>query len=263
MRRIIESSGIAIVLLAQLLIGCEQAPTGVRAVVAFKDVEGLRSGDPVELNGIKVGEVSAVETGAGEVKVRLRLEAAQASGVRQEAVALIVSEPDRRAVRLYNPPGQGPAVTDGATLKGFDSLLDLTVWQTTGTVNALQETFKQTSDALQRYFHSQEWQQNKREMEDLIKSIPAQSDAVMEDIIKQFDELMRELESKTQDGEVEIKHRIERAQRRFQALAEAIDQQRYVLQARGETAAALEKLRASADASVRRFEAQSQAGVTR
>lgn len=243
-------------LIALGLTGCERAPTVVKASVNFSNARGIQPGAAVTLNGVAIGKVAAVEAVERGAVLRLELDAAPAGSVQQNATATIVSTAGQTLVAVNNPPEVAPPIADGAVLaavepgKGLGELIDQVV-------GSVKDALQQAKD----YFSAgnQQWQAAKSEMQNSLESISEQSKSVGQQLQRDLDKLLDDLESHARSAGAAAGASLEQIQAEYAALDANLAKKGQELHAAGkaEAVSELEALRARLKAEVGRLAAPS------
>lgn len=119
--------GVFVAVVAAIIILGRDTPTGFTYIVTFTDIDGLKKGDAVTLEGNQVGEVTELRQGPGEDapwEVTLLIYPDFRGAVRQESSARIVSSGLLRRsaeVRLLNRGGEGEPIRQGTVVRGVDT----------------------------------------------------------------------------------------------------------------------------------------------
>jgi phospholipid/cholesterol/gamma-HCH transport system substrate-binding protein len=111
--------GIILVFLAiEATVGTGLFTKSYRLYVDYRNVEGLRTGDAVQVAGLKLGRVEAIHLKPAGVRVELRLD--QEAVVHQDSIARLdyqaLSGTRFISISLGSP--QSPVLKDGATVEG-------------------------------------------------------------------------------------------------------------------------------------------------
>lgn len=186
---------VAVLTATLALIGCSSLSNSVHVSVVFDHADGLTSGTAVQYGGTTIGKVKAVTHGADGATVQLQLE--ESSRVQRNAAAMITNDGSPR-VEILNPGSTGEAIADGDKLYGLNSHLELLAWRAGSTLGAMTEAMGEAAWTAQDYFQSEEWEQAKREMQTQVDILARQSSDALERIGKDYDVLLRELESQSQ-----------------------------------------------------------------
>lgn len=234
---------------ACVLVSCGSLSNSVRVSVVFDHVDGLKSGHVVQFKGMEIGKVKAVRQTAEGATVRLQIAADEASQVQRNAAAIIVDgEPQQ--VRIYNPGTRGDPITEGDTLYGLNSSLELLAWQAGSSVGAMTHALQEATDTVEDYFESEEWERAKGEMQmqldllakessetlermgkdyaALLNELEAQSEVAMDEARKLYAALSKELEAQLREFREKGRHDLADAlQRLLDALKSAMEEQEY------------------------------------
>ena len=93
--------------------------------VTVDDAGGLQAGDPVLYKGIRIGTVEAVGLRNGQASIRATIDQPHRESVRRGALFMVqgpgLLSNTPRSLQLADA-GEGPALEDGATLKGTDAI---------------------------------------------------------------------------------------------------------------------------------------------
>lgn len=111
--------GVLLVALAvEVTVGMGLLTRGYDLYVNYRSVEGLRTGDPVQVAGLKLGRVDAIALQADSVRVKLRLE--RAAVVHRDSIARLdyqaLSGNRFIAISLGSPTA--PLLKNGDTIEG-------------------------------------------------------------------------------------------------------------------------------------------------
>jgi ABC-type transporter Mla subunit MlaD len=209
------------------LSACTQT---VDVSVSFPETRGLGEGDQVVFQGKKIGEVASVTPSDSGVTVRLALESEPSRAIQSNAAA-IVAETDPRTVEVLNPPATGEAVTDGTTLEGLGTPLELALWRAGTTVGAAgQGLVDQLNETFDRYFDSTQWEQTKADIHAQLDAVSDQSATAIEGASTGLKAFLAELETESteliadaEENLAELQQKIETFQQEGQAqLAESL-----------------------------------------
>jgi phospholipid/cholesterol/gamma-HCH transport system substrate-binding protein len=111
--------GILLIVLAiEVTVGTGLLTTGYDLYVTYPNVKGLRTGDPVQVAGLKLGRVEAFTLHADGVRVKLRLE--RAAVVHRDSVAKLDYEAlsGNRFIAISLGSPTAAALKDGDTIEG-------------------------------------------------------------------------------------------------------------------------------------------------
>jgi hypothetical protein len=162
--------------LTSLLVGCARQ---LEVSVEFEDAWGLSTGAPVYLERQVIGEVGAVRQQAGSYVVSLSLDPAKSVGLRRGSAALIMERDGVTAIVLHNSLRGKEPLAERARLRGLNSPLEYSAWQTTEAVDYASESLQQVFATVSAYLESERWRQQQREMrEHLARMDQATQDAV-------------------------------------------------------------------------------------
>lgn len=212
------------VFLLALALGVLSACTKtVEVSVTFPESKGLREGDRVVFQDQDIGNVASVKPADSGVVAGLTLDSETSRSVQTNAAA-IVADTDPRTVEILNPPGTGEPVTDGASLEGLGSPLELALWRTGATIGAGQGLVEQLSATFDHYFDSEQWERTKAEILAQLDTISGQSAQAMESASEGLKAFLAELEVEstevvqdTQERLAELQEQIETFQKEGQA----------------------------------------------
>ncbi len=234
------------------LAGCERTPSVIKASVSFSNARGVQPGAAVMLNGVAIGKVSAVEPTERGAVVRLELEAAKAASVQQNATASIDSSAGPIQVVLSNPPEAAAPIGDGAVLAALEPRKGLGEM-----FGEMVETVKSTVQQARDYFSAtnQQWLTAKAEMQKSLESITAQSKSVGQQLQKDLDNLLKDLEAQSRNAGAAASANVEQIKAEYAALDARLAKQSEELKAAGKADALpkLEELRTRLKAEVDRL----------
>lgn len=179
-----------------LLTSCEMLEPTIQVNLVFNTASGIDDDSDVVLNGVNIGEVDIVSPKGNQVDVRLRLNAEKAKGVQRNAAAMIEGSDQARIV-IYNPASAAAPISNGETLLGLSSSLELVTWQASG---AIAGTVDLVSKAVNTYFNDDEWNRAKKEMNDLLGSLEKQGRETHDQIAKDFEKLIQNLETQSEQA---------------------------------------------------------------
>lgn len=95
----------------------QRAAEGTTFSAEFDSAVGLYAGSDVQVLGVPVGKVTAVEPSGGSVRVEMRLDAGQRVAPDTGAVIVAPTLVSDRYVQLTQPWTDGPSLADGATIR--------------------------------------------------------------------------------------------------------------------------------------------------
>ena len=183
-----------LVLVVVALSACTRT---VDVSVSFPESKGLGEGDQVVFQGKKIGEVASVTTSGSGVTVRLALESEPSRSIQSNAAA-IVAETDPRTVEVLNPPATGEPVTEGTTLEGLGTPLELALWRAGTTVGAAgQGLVDQLNETFDSYFDSTQWEQTKADIHAQLDAVSDQSATAIEGASTGLKAFLAELETES------------------------------------------------------------------
>lgn len=127
---------VAVILALLLIVFVSSRSKGFQYTVVFDKGKGVRVGDIVQMNGVDIGEVDAVDFPTPEkVHVRLKIDKAHKDKVYLESTAYIrdANFPNisgQKIVEVINAPGgsMAPMPAD-SVVEGKDSRIELWTWQ--------------------------------------------------------------------------------------------------------------------------------------
>ncbi len=188
--------------------------------VEFRHGKGLEPGTKVMFNGVAVGKVASIQANENSIDATLSLDADKSSAIQENAAAVINSE-DMTYVEIINPAGTGVTIAEGATLYGLNSQLELAAWKTGVTFGAAAQMLEQVAESVTSYFESSEWEQTKADLQKQLTTLEQQSQQAMqgiaEDVAKEIDEAVKELESRSARA-------TENAQKHFEELEKQLQE---------------------------------------
>ena len=127
---------VAVVLALILIVFASTHSKGFQYTVVFDKGKNIRVGDIVQMNGVDIGEVDAVEFPTPDkVHVRLKIDNAHKDKVYLESTAYIrdANFPNisgQMIVEVINAPGASTApMPAGSVIEGKDSRIELWTWQ--------------------------------------------------------------------------------------------------------------------------------------
>ena len=136
--------------------------SGLNYTVVFDDARGLPVGAAVKLNGVQVGEVTAIrfsDEAAGAVEVDLRVYGEHAKRIHGQGDTTARIKKDsmvlgKSYVEVFNRgAANGPELAAGSKIEGLDSWAEEQLWKGKGTADdafaKAMETGKQSFDKLQ------------------------------------------------------------------------------------------------------------------
>ena len=126
------SKQFSIILLLMLLISLSACvgDSGPRVSVNFNSTQDISEDDLVYVEGIEVGEVSAVEKTADGSSITITLKPKYADGVMDNAAVVVNRLRTPAQIEIYNRNSSTDSlpVADGDQLVGLDSMFQLGAW---------------------------------------------------------------------------------------------------------------------------------------
>lgn len=165
------------------------------AVVVFRDETPLRQGDPVVLDGVSIGAVSAVEKRGSGHAIRIRVEGSKRQDVRSDSVWTVEQDAGRASLVLDNAVAVGRPVEEGATLRGGDD-------PTRRWVRRGREWFGQLAAEVERLANDTDVAEIERQFDTWTAKIPEwkeQGGAALDSAREQVEPRMRDLEQKLRE----------------------------------------------------------------
>ncbi len=185
----------------------------------FGNGKGLESGAKTMFNGVTVGKVKSVTSQENGVSVILSIGKDNASAIQKNAAAIINTD-GSAFVEILNPAGSGETIAEGAMLYGLNSKLELAAWQTGVTFGSAAQMLEQVVQSVQGYFASDEWEQSKTDLREQLAELEKQSQQSMqgmaEDIAREIDAAVKELESRSARASEKAKEHMDELEKQAQ-----------------------------------------------
>lgn len=170
------------------------------AVVVFRGETSLRPGDPIILDGERVGSVSAVESRGGGEAVRIQVDGARRADVRSDSLWTVDSEGGSASLALDNSVAVGRPVEDGATLRGGDD--PASRWVRRG-----REWFGQLAAEVERLASETDMEEIEEQFDSWTAKIPGwktEGAEALRSAREQIEPRMRELETRLRETGREV-----------------------------------------------------------
>jgi len=202
-----------------ILHGCSMLNTSIEISAEFRNGKGLESGAKVMFNGVNLGKVKSITPLENSVSVVLSIKKDNASAIQKSAAAIINTE-NGVFVEILNPAGSGESIAEGAMLYGLNSKLEVAAWQTGVTFGSAAQMLEQVAQSVQGYFESSEWEQSKTDLRNQLAELEKQSQQSMQgmadEIAKEIDEAVKELESRSARASENAKKHLDELEKQAQ-----------------------------------------------
>lgn len=240
-----------VIMLLLLLSSCPLFTSSHEVTVNFNNTKSLEPDALVELNSVVIGKVKSIEPTTQGITIRLHLDPDKAKAVQENAAALIIVENGQARVSILNPSNPARPISAGGSLHGMNSRFELITWQTTQTMNSLQQTFHQTLDSVNDYFESDQWQETKNKTHALLDSLPKETDHNVQRLRTEYDIFLDKLES---DSELAL----DEIEDHYASLAAELEEKKndFLNNGQKEIAATYDKLLQSLQDTLSRYQTQ-------
>lgn len=142
----------ALILICILFFLSSSGSRALRYDVVFRNAQGLKVGDRVQMSGFDIGEIDAIKLAddGKSVAVRLKILADHRDKVRLDSTAAIASPTTfnvsgQKVIAIHNSSRPSPPMRNGAVVEGKDNTFELTAWSLKGKVEEWSESVSKAS----------------------------------------------------------------------------------------------------------------------
>lgn len=156
------------ILFAFMLAACGSEMQVSATLNSTKDV---KEGDSIFLAGEVVGEVVNVEQQGDKTLLKIELNNKGESSIRQNAAIVVNRLKNDAPIEIYNKQNEEVLIQKGGELTGLNSMFQLGAWMVGDSLSASSDSLTGYVDAFQRYLNGDQFQQDKRVLEDSAKQL--------------------------------------------------------------------------------------------
>lgn len=165
------------ILCAFMLTACSSEMQVSATLNATKDV---KEGDSVFLASDVVGEVIDVEQQGDKTLLNIELNNAGESSIKQNAAIVLNRLKANAPLEIYNKQAEQALIEEGAELTGLSSMFQLGAWMVGDSLDAGNESLNGYVDAFQRYLNGDQFQQDKKVLENGVKQLGSDVQGIAE-----------------------------------------------------------------------------------
>ncbi len=179
-----------VILSMSLLAACGSDMQVTATLNATQDVQ---SGDAVFLAQEVVGEVVDVEQQGAKTLLKIELNNAGESSVMQNAAIVVNRLKANAPIEIYNKHKEETLIQNGGELTGLNSMFQLGAWMVGDSLSAGNESLSSYVDAFQRYLQGDQFQQDKRALQDSVKQLGQEAQGMAEALTEEVKKATNDL----------------------------------------------------------------------
>lgn len=187
------------------LSGCAQ---GMHASALFTAEVQVEAGDGVWFDQELIGEVERAAREEDATRVFLSLQPDQAAVLRRGAAAMPVNRNGVTAIEILNSRTGREPLGDNAELVSLNNDFELIAWQTRETLDFTQTTLAAFTASMQKYFDSEDWDQQKKEIEQSLLQLNDDMQSAVMGLLRELEALQQELQAKSEQRTQEAERRL-------------------------------------------------------
>lgn len=184
-----------ILLFAVLLAGCSQ---DTEVNVNFTQFQDLKSGDPVKLNGVEIGEVVAVENLDQGVEVVLELDPEKSETLTTSSAAMVITEPERYLELYANTTGA--PLESGAQIQGLNNPVDLATWTAGNALGSLQGLATSAASAFNQFLNDSNWDDVANQLNNSLSELNKQSADTLNQLGSELEEFIKQMQEQSTES---------------------------------------------------------------
>lgn len=190
-----------LLVLIALVSGCTQT---VQVSAMFAPEVQVSPGADVWFGQGVIGEVRRISKEGDGTRVFIALDPDESKGLMKGAAAAPVTRDDVAGIEIFNfRSGQEP-LGDGDELVGLNNALEYFSWQSRETLDFTSGALSTFTTSVQNYFDSEEWQSQKKEMEQSFAQLGADVQSAVEDMLRDYEALVEELQARSEQNSEQI-----------------------------------------------------------
>ncbi len=174
-----------LILFTFMLVACGSEMQVSATLNSTQDVD---EGDEVFLADVVVGEVVDVEQQGNKTLLKIELNNKGESSIKQNAAIVVNRLKNNAPIEIYNKQNEEVLIQKDAQLTGLSSMFQLGAWMVGDSLSAGSDSLTGYVDAFQRYLNGDQFQQDKKVLEDgakqLGKDVQGVADALTEEVKK-------------------------------------------------------------------------------
>ena len=190
MRKIVNT-----ILITGLLTACGSSTD---VITTLHNPANLAEGTMVYLGGDLAGEVVDIVYDGQSATIRIELAGDHFSRVDRSAIVVQNTMKDGYPLEIHNSNTPLGMVENGVELRGLDSMLQFGAWSIGDAISVGSETAANYLVQMQDYLESQDWEHQKQEIREQIRSAGDSATKAVNDVSKELNETvekLRELEA--------------------------------------------------------------------
>ena len=190
-----KSTFLAVLVSIIALSGCSK---GLDVNVSFTEPQELKSGDPVKFNGIKIGEVSAVDVLDQGVSVALELDPEKTENLTTSSAALVITQPERYLEIYANAAGE--PIESGSQLMGLNNTVDLATWTAGNALGSLQGLATSAASAFNQFLNESNWDDAAEQLNNSLSDLNEQSAGALNQLGVELEEFIKQMQEQSSES---------------------------------------------------------------